>query len=222
VAVGNCFHDGAVDFRPALQVGLQGLAQVAAGPRKQGLDRLRRHAHHFADLRVTEMFELGQEHGHPLSVVQHAHRLLDGGTQLGLVELARGHESAGGDRGRLERDGAARVGAGREVDLAPPGQRAERVGGHVAGDREQPGGKFGARRVAFPRPIHAQEHFLRQIVGQVPLPRVVHQERQNTMLVAEHQLFERLRVVIAHLQHQPHIGVGQRVPLGSRLANRQR
>ena len=48
------------------------------------------------------------------------------------------------------------------------------------------------------------------------------EQREQAVLVAEHELFERLRIVIAHLQHEPNVGVGQRIPFGSRLANRQR
>jgi hypothetical protein len=48
------------------------------------------------------------------------------------------------------------------------------------------------------------------------------QQREQAVLVAEHELLERLRVVIAHLKHEPNIRVGQRIPFGSRLANRQR
>jgi hypothetical protein len=36
----------------------------------------------------------------------------------------------------------------------------------------------------------------------------------QAILIAEHQLIEGRRVVVAHLEHQPHVGVLQLVPLG--------
>src|SRR5262245_23177934 len=47
------------------------------------------------------------------------------------------------------------------------------------------------------------------------------EQRHQSILVAQHQLFKCLRIPIAHLQHQPNVGIGQRISFGSRLANRQ-
>ena len=44
-----------------------------------------------------------------------------------------------------------------------------------------------------------RKHLLGQILRQIPLPNQVRQQRHQSVLVAQHQLFECLRIAIAHL-----------------------
>jgi len=57
----------------------------------------------------------------------------------------------------------------RQPHFPPARLGAQRVGGHVSGDGEQPRRKLGARHVAGAGPIHAQENLLGQVLGQVAL-----------------------------------------------------
>ncbi len=77
----------------------------------------------------------------------------------------------------------------------------------MVGDRVEPGRKLRAGDVTFARPIDAQKYLLRQILGQVAASHQVLQNRDQAILIAQHQLVERGGVVVAHRQHQPDIRI---------------
>ncbi len=197
--------------------------EVVPSPGQQRLDRLWAHLHRFGDVGVAHFFELAEQHGHPLPLVETRQGGLDDVAQLGLVELPGGHLPAGRLGQVVEpRCAIGPTALGAEIDFRPPGERTQRVRGDVVGDRVEPGRELGAGHVPLPGPIDPQEDFLRQILSQMASAHEVFQDRDQAILVADHQLVEGGGVVVAHRQHQPHVRILQLVAPGRGFADCQR
>ena len=191
-----------------VEVRLQHLAEVFSGPREQRLERLGGNLHYFGNLGVTHALELAQQDGHPLALAQRLDRHPDDVANFGLVQLSRGHLAAAGLQHLVERPGAQRAAVVRlQRYLVTPRPVAQGIGGRVIGDGEQPRREFRPGLVGLPCPIHAQEHLLRQILGLLAVSDQMPQHGQQPTLVAGHQFLEGGGVVVAHLQHQPNIGI---------------
>src|SRR6266851_9426622 len=67
---------------------------------------------------------------------------------------------------------------------------------------EQPGGELRARDVIFPRAVHSQKNFLRQVLRLFPVPHHPVQKIDQRTPVAMQQKRERLFVARLHVQHQ--------------------
>ncbi len=63
---------------------------------------------------------------------------------------------------------------------------------------------------------------MRQILRHIAVAGEVRQQRHDAVLVAEHEFFERLGVVAAHAQHEPHVRILGGVPCGSGIGDGQR
>ena len=62
--------------------------------------------------------------------------------------------------------------------------------------------------------VDSQKHVLSQVFGQMATAGQVLQDGDQPILIANHQLIESGRIVVAHRQHQPHVGILQLVAPG--------